>query len=46
MNQMQMSFLTTVPLKGKLTVSTRNSILKVFENRESSFEARVLSLED
>ena len=35
----------TVPLKCKLTVSTRNSILEVFENRESSFEARVLSFE-
>ena len=34
---------STVPLKCKLTVSTRNSILEVFENRESSFEARVSS---
>ena len=35
----------TVPGKCKLTVSTRNSILEVFENRASSFEARVSSIE-
>ena len=37
--------LATVPLKCKLTVSTRYSILEVFENRESSFEAQVSSFE-
>ena len=35
----------TVPLKCKLTVSTRYLILEVFENRELSFEARVSSFE-
>ena len=42
----QLLFLdSTVPLKGKLTVSTRNLILEVFENRESSFENRVSRIE-
>ena len=35
----------TVPGKSKLTISTQNSILDVFANRESSFEARVSSFE-
>ena len=35
----------TVPLKCKLTVSTRNSILDPQSFRESSFEARVLSFD-
>ena len=39
------SAMRTVPLKCKLTVSTRNSILEVFGNRESSFEARVSSFD-
>ena len=36
---------STVPVKGKLTVSTRISILDDFENRVSSFENQVSSFE-
>ena len=35
----------TVPVKCKFTVSTRNSILDAFQNRESGFEAQVSSFE-
>lgn len=33
--------ISTVPLKGKLAVSTRNSILEGFENRALSFDFRI-----
>ena len=37
---------STVPLKCKLTVSTRNSILKVFENQVSRLEFRFSRFEN